>query len=732
MISSITLPQLPPFDGEQITVEGLNRVCFFFGANGSGKTTISQLIADEASGTSSGSLHWDGAQPLRTYVYNRRFIAANFENKESVPGVFTMGKGMVDAQKKIDELTEAIEKDLGKKSNAEGNLAQAQAELVGIETDIRDACWEARAAIPDALKRHMSGSNTKDRFRDNLLPRIRTLKESDEKPDIADIESRAAVVFDDSVTAAANLPNVDLQTLLDRETAGIFQKAIVGKEDIPIGALITRLGISDWVETGRGYIEDDVCPFCQQHTLTDKLKGELEDFFDETYQSDKDELQTARDSYETYADGLIDTLSRIMEMHVGFIDVPAMQAQLALLKANVTSNKALLSQKHSEPSRSIRLTSAKSICDAIDTLLKAASAAIVRHNDMIRNRDKQRNEIVSELWTLAAMTAQPRVKDLQKKEAAAKSKVKGLEDSIKEIERRIKHNGAERSKAESSLTNVKETADAINDLLVRFGFEGFKIAVADDSKSYRIVRLDGTPVEDTLSEGEASFLTFLYFYYLMDGSLETTGTAEKRLVVIDDPITSMDADVLFVASALVRQLAAEAREGTGKTEQLIVLTHNITFHREITYIRKDGGDAKTSYYVVRKSDGHSIIEPYHKNPVSSTYELLWKDLYRDDCSPLTAQNVSRRIVETFFRLVGGIEPADVISTMEAPDREIARSFMSWAHSGSHSPIDDETFVNTNATTDIYKRVLGLVFENAGYKEHFEKMTARFSNNANSA
>ena len=41
----------------------------------------------------------------------------------------------------------------------------------------------------------------------------------------------------------------------------------------------------------------------------------------------------------------------------------------------------------------------------------------------------------------------------------------------------------------------------------------------------------------------------------------------------------MDADVLFVTSSLVRQLAKEARDGNGNTEQLIVLTHNITFHR---------------------------------------------------------------------------------------------------------------------------------------------------------
>lgn len=726
MITSIRLPLRTPFDHEQVMIDGLDRVCFFFGPNGSGKTTISQLIADESSLPDSNAIQWDGGNPVRVYVYNRNFITANFANKASVPGVFTMGKGMVDAQKKIDELTEAIERDKSKKKAAQGNLEQARTELQAAQTQIVEACWSTKSAIPAELQKQMPGHNTKARFKDGLLEHVAAAKDDDAKPDMAEIEKRAAIVFDDTVTTASDLPQIDLQRLISCEGADIFGKAIVGKEDIPIAALITRLGISDWVEQGQKHIEGDVCPFCQEHTLTDKLKADFESFFDETYQTDKNALRAAAQRYADEADGIIAILKGLVTTHADFLDVPSLEARIAELDSNVNGNNALLHQKQNEPSRSVTLVSAKGICDAIQQLLDNAATAISNHNDMIQHRAEQKADVVADLWRYAAITARPSVVPLQKNETTAYNKITGLTNSISKIDGRIRQNTEELRKAEASLTNVKETADAINVLLGRFGFTSFRIVVAEDNTSYRIERKDGTPVEDTLSEGEASFLTFLYFYHLMNGSLESSGTTDRRVVVIDDPITSMDADVLFVTSSLVRQLAKEARDGNGNTEQLIVLTHNITFHREVTYVRKKEGDSETSYYLVRKTGDHSVVEQCEKNPVISTYELLWKDFLREDCNPLTAQNIARRITETFFKLIGDPDLDGVITSMASPDREIARSYLAWANAGSHSPFDDETFQNTGESIDVYRRVLKTIFESAGYIQHYEDMIGRYA------
>jgi wobble nucleotide-excising tRNase len=64
----------------------------------------------------------------------------------------------------------------------------------------------------------------------------------------------------------------------------------------------------------------------------------------------------------------------------------------------------------------------------------------------------------------------------------------------------------------------------INAMLESFGFTSFKLTTAGQMDHlYEIVREDGSNAMSTLSEGEKSFITFLYFYNLIRGS-----HAEKR------------------------------------------------------------------------------------------------------------------------------------------------------------------------------------------------------------
>lgn len=727
MIKSLRLPVRAPFDAEQTTIDGLNRVNYLFGPNGSGKTTISQFIAENADSTGATGVEWENGMPIRTYVYNRAFVTRNFANSDSVPGVFTMGEDSIEAQNAIVELKSNIEKETAKRDSAKTQLEQANDDLAKAQNAVRDACWQVKVEMPDLLTSHLKGRSSKQSFQESLFAKITFLVGGETLPDLGDLEQRASVIFDDSETTATPIPAVDFSSLASCGEGPVLQKVIVGKEDLPIGALIKKLGNSDWVAQGREYVsDDDVCPFCQRHTLTDELKAELEDFFDETYQTDIGDLNKLSRDYASYADEVIEAIEGIVRSYERFIDAQTLQARLAELKGIVQANKGAIARKQAQPSIAVTLTSIDDVRKSIDELLASGRNAVQAHNDMIRNRTEEKASIVEEIWQYAALTAISRIKPLQDVESAAQKKVNGLKATIAKQDEAIEAHATELRALESAITNVKETAEAINKLLAKFGFENFKVDVADDEKSYCIVRGDGTPVKDTLSEGESSFLTFLYFYHLMNGSQEETGTTDSRVVVIDDPISSMDADVLFVVSTLTRQLAKEARDGNGKTVQLIVLTHNITFHREITYIRNREGNPNTSYYVIRKDGSHSSLHLCEKNPICSTYELLWEDLFRSDCRPLTAANVARRITETFFKLVGGVDPDTVIASMSSPDREIARSYMSWANAGSHSPFDDETYFNNETVTDVYRRVLGDLFRNAGYEKHYEEMVSRFT------
>ncbi|MFR6111788.1 MAG: AAA family ATPase, partial [Dialister invisus] len=51
-----------------------------------------------------------------------------------------------------------------------------------------------------------------------------------------------------------------------------------------------------------------------------------------------------------------------------------------------------------------------------------------------------------------------------------------------------------------------------------------------------------------------NFIAFLYFYSTLKGSLESSGTIDNGIVVIDYPVSSMDNDALFIISILIREL----------------------------------------------------------------------------------------------------------------------------------------------------------------------------------
>src|SRR5690606_17594165 len=108
---------------------------------------------------------------------------------------------------------------------------------------------------------------------------------------------------------------------------------------------------------------------------------------------------------------------------------------------------------------------------------------------------------------------------------------------------------------EKGITSVQPTVTEINALLASFGFRGFKLATAGDQGNlYEIVRLDGSNAVRSLSEGEKTFVTFLYFYYLIRGSVSESGMTSNRVIVFDDPVSSLDSDILFIVSSLIKRV----------------------------------------------------------------------------------------------------------------------------------------------------------------------------------
>ena len=147
------------------------------------------------------------------------------------------------------------------------------------------------------------------------------------------------------------------------------------------------------------------------------------------------------------------------------------------------------------------------------------------------------------------------------------------------------------------------------------GFQGFYLREkAGVQNTYEVIRQYGT-VAVKLSEGERNFIAFLYFYHLVRGSHSSDGTKEK-IVVIDDPVSSMDSSTLFIVSSIVRELVENCHNNTTYPDasnpdryikQIFILTHNVYFHREITY-NQVGRYECSNFYIIRKTDNVSRIK----------------------------------------------------------------------------------------------------------------------------
>jgi wobble nucleotide-excising tRNase len=212
---------------------------------------------------------------------------------------------------------------------------------------------------------------------------------------------------------------------------------------------------------------------------------------------------------------------------------------------------------------------------------------------------------------------------------------------------------------------------------------------------------------------------------LAKGSTSQELITEERILVIDDPISSLDSNVLFVVSSLLKEVIKSIKNDSGNIKQLILLTHNIYFHKEVSFIdgrTKSNND--TFFWILRRNSNVSSIQSFEmSNPIQNSYELLWQEIKnRDYISGITIQNTMRRIIESYFKILGKFGDDDLIKKFaNAQEQEICRSLISWINDGSHSIPDDLFIEHQGATIDKYFEVFKRIFDVMGHAEHYNMM-----------
>jgi wobble nucleotide-excising tRNase len=737
VLEPFTLAAAPCFGNQAVTVGPLAPVTFVFGANGSGKTTISRALADPVT-YPGGRLDWGRAGvPLGVKVYNRDYVNATVAGAGELPGVFLLGAGSQDVHREIAELTgtdgtlrrlqtdlAALRITLGDEEQGAGKLGEIKA----TRTTLAESGWRKRRSIPGALQPMFTGyKHSKDVFLEKVLDVARAHPTTN--TDLASLARDAASVFDTTAVEVAELAALTEPRPEEVEGLELLGKPIVGSTGAALATLIEELGNSDWVSQGRAYLNhsDGRCPFCQQDT-PHNLANQLRDYFDSRFADQVERLATLVEWHDQQQELLRAALGRVEERSVVQVDATAFAAARAALESTLATNSAELRKKQANPSTTVKLEPIDEDIAAVNTLIASANSLIREHNTRVRNRATERRTLLDKCWqhfvrdTIAADVAvyEVQMPPLVKAKEAIEDKIPTAVGRLRDAEARLRE-------LQRHVRSSKPIIEAINATLASVGFDSFKLAPsAGQRDGYSLLRADGVHVAESLSEGERTFITFLYFFHQLQG--EPTDPSEPRelIAIIDDPISSLDSEILFVVSTLTKRLIADIRAATGRVRQLVLLTHNVHFHREVTYPRHGESGGGRQYLVLRKRCGQPTeLVAYADNPVKTAYRSLWNEVRTATDNPASSlvgiQNVLRRILENYFRIMGEIDEDAIITTFSGSDQAICRSLFSWINDGSHTIIDEIDYSPSETETAVWLRVFREIFVNSEHGGHYAMM-----------
>ncbi len=186
MIESITISNVATFGPTPEEVKGLSQFNFFFGSNGTGKTTISRVIADETKFPTC-NVTWESGTKLQTLVYNHDFVERNFNQSAELKGVFTLGEKQLDtlatiavAKSELDALTAKIEALRMGLYGTDGRSGK-KGDLATLEDELKEKCWAQKKKHDARLHGGFEGyRNSAAKFKSKVLQELRARQQSTE------------------------------------------------------------------------------------------------------------------------------------------------------------------------------------------------------------------------------------------------------------------------------------------------------------------------------------------------------------------------------------------------------------------------------------------------------------------------------------------------------------------------------------------------------------------------
>lgn len=720
MISKIALNRVASYKKEAVLVTD-KKVNLLYGLNGTGKSTFSEFLYDQT-GARFSQCSIEGLEENDTVlVYNQKFVQDIFYESEGIHGIFTLSKGNADAQKVIDTTSAEVKKLTEQKQKIEEKKTKDEQKHLGDIEKYKKQIWKIKTE-------YTGGDRVLEFCLDGLKGNKNTLFQhiiSLEKPkgelyySVDDLKKEARQLQGEA-QGRQPLSKV-LINVEDIEQSELLSKVIIGNKNSAVASLIETLGNSDWVNTGIKYVHIDgekgVCPFCQQKTITQNFLEQINAYFDESYNRDKSQIEQMISRYDAEIKKATDFFNAIKDD--SFLEKN--KAEIESLSANLISvlehNLNTLREKAKTPSIQVSLQPINEIIESINSIIKNVNNEITLYNQRIADIKGSKSKIRDRFWCLMRKEYNDVIELYVKNEKDYEQSVKNAQKELQTITSEINTNIALIEENRKKTVNIDEAVENIKNGLIDIGITDFTIEkYSEEDALYRLKREDlDEDVFKTLSEGEKMVISFLYFMELCKGESTAEKASNKKIVVIDDPISSLSHIYVFNIGRLIHNEFLR----TKKYDQLFILTHSLYFFYELTNTNHKERKETQKLFRICKNTESSYFEDMKYEDIQNDYQAYWHIIKDEKQSPALIANCMRNVMEYFFNFV---EKQDFAQVFQRPELQENRymAFNRYMNRESHSK-GQNIFDIKEFNYDSFREAFKKVFETEGYIDHYNKM-----------
>ena len=685
------------------TPKRFQRTNLIYGPNGSGKTSLANMFYGLAHDWPTETEHTFGHVSLevgyedkysretnnlddpifsQVHVFTRDMVKqahALTVDDATMSAILTLGTERVDRERRIAELEKAL-------SDETEQLTDVKNRKKRSESMITATVSEFQSDIFNALKGY-KGWVTKGRYNQKLAERDLQKYVTGKTAEIDKILQGQPTTIEKVIRFLESLDENELsehlKTLAEGEqrqlTPPVFIEDNLIKRIDTINTLLEKVpnvttldtldsnpGASNWVQQGIQLHEDaEQCIFCGARLSTSRMADIRAHFSHEVEELQARLRQNKRDFEQEI--GAVQTLAdSIRRLTYEFPDSADLRAfsqnyidKLTRYMTWISDAKQIIGNKlnnvmiaSSELLQTTSIPDPAALTDWINTY---------NHNS---SRQAERKEIAETAirsyycarHSLAYQRAFTERNELNSQAILHENKIDQIQEELSEL----------RNFTGDPLPSAQSLNIRVSDLLGRDELH-FEV----DGDHYQVTR-NGKPAV-RLSEGEQTAITFVHFIEMIDVYTKNGG---HPIVVIDDPVSSLDERIQYGVASMLRELMTKynPRQKSLKTSdvsQLFVLTHNFDFFRYLYCLlaEKDKPVGPTSAYEIVSRYISDIRHPQLENwwvddrkkmEVFSSYHyafgLLGRELISVNSgttlsamdSQLLYPNLARRLLEQFL------------------------------------------------------------------------------------